>query len=98
MDPKVATSLRKYELILSFPPSEEEPGTYLSFIDKVFTKYDIKDIQKEDWGVKKVFHVKKYATLHMFYILFSALPDSIEKITKDLNISPNIVKYFLAKK
>lgn len=88
---------RKYEiiLILSEEGSLEE---IKKNVEAIFQKRDIEIQSKEDLGSRKLFHeARKQSKGFYQYFIFSASPDSIEQLNKDIGVSGDILKSFITR-
>ena len=91
---------RNYELVLIL---KETRGTAtnaetLSEILTVLQKRNVTSIQPEEWGTRKLYHLKKKEAKGVFhYIKFEANPKDIPIISQDLKINLNTLNVVITR-
>jgi len=92
------TKEKKYELcfVLGESHSEEEAKEVASKVRKIIENRGGKVEKDYFWGKKKLaYPIAKSLFGYYFILIFSSNPESIVKITKDLNLKEKVIRYLI---
>ena len=88
-----------YEAVLVLEPLEGEKKSKTSeSIAKSFEKREATIYQKEEWGIKNLFHpVKKINQGDFYFYKFRSVKENIKDLYTDLKLNASTLKIFIKK-
>ena len=95
----LVVDVRDYEAVMVLREmNAEKLSTFFDALYDSFEKRGAEIIQKEDWGLKDLFHISGNAQKgHFNFFRFHSAGQQIKNIYSDLKLNPNILKIIITK-